>query len=218
MNALIICQDPQGSEAWLKARLGVITASKAHALMPDSRSKTFKYKEARRSYMNELIGEVCTGHSEELFAKSLEWGKENEDAALSSYEFATGKQVEKIGLVYKDSSRRAGASADGRIVGLEHGIENKCPITPKVHIDFILCDEIKPEYITQVQFGMWVTGWQKWDFTSYHPRMKAKMVHFITFERDPELMSYFDNEVPKFVKEMDEELKKIGIEYGSQWL
>jgi hypothetical protein len=217
MSALIISQHPQGSEEWLKARLGVITASQVHDLLPDARSKAFKYKEARQSYMYQLIGEVCTGYSEELNARALQWGKDNEDAAIAAYEFATGQEVEKIGLVYKDSSKRCGASADFKIKGKNHGGENKCPITPKVHIDFVLGGNIKPEYVSQVQFGLWVTGWDKWDFTSYHTRMKSKMVHFVTIERDPVMMEYFDNEIPKFIEEMDKELAKIGIPWGAQW-
>lgn len=218
MNALIICQHEQGSQEWLRARLGVITASQAHALLPDARSKAFKYKEARTTYMNQLIGEVCTGYSEELNAKALQWGKDNEEAAIAAYEFATGQQVERIGLVYKDETKRAGASADFKIVGKNHGGENKCPITPQVHIDFLLDGEIKDEYISQVQFSLWVFGWDAWDFNSYHPRMKLKMAHQVTIQRDPVKMEYFENEVPKFIKEMDEKLKKIGIEYGAQWL
>lgn len=217
MSALIICQHDQGSLEWLNARLGVITASQAHALLLNQRTKTPTYKEARSTYMNQLIGEVCTGYSEELNAKALQWGKDNEDAAVAAYEFATGNAVEKIGLVYKDETKRAGASADFKIIGKNHGGENKCPITPKVHIDFLLDNEIKDEYISQVQFSLWVTGWDLWDFTSYHPRMKLKMVHHVTIERNKEMMEYFDNEIPKFVKEMDEKLKLIGIEYGSQW-
>ncbi len=217
MSALLIDQNDQGSEAWLKARLGVITASQSHALLLNKRTKTPTYKEARSTYMNQLIAEVCTGFSEELSAKALEWGKLNEDAAVAAYEFATGNQVEKIGLVYKDETKRAGASADFKIVGKNHGGENKCPINPLHHIDFLLNGEIKDEYITQIQFGMWVTGWDAWDFTSYHPRMKLKMVHHVTIERDSELMSYFDFEIPKFCHEMDQKLKQIGIEFGAQW-
>lgn len=215
---LLICTDEQGSDAWLKARLGVITASQAHSLLLSKTSKAPKYKEARSTYMNQLIAEVCTGYSEELNAKALEWGKVNEDAAVAAYEFATGNEVEKIGLVYKDKSKRAGASADFRIKGKNHGGENKCPINPQYHIDFLLNGEIKDEYLTQIQFGLWVTNWDAWDFTSYHPRMKLKTVHHVTIERDQELMSYFDFEIPKFTHEMDQKLKQIGIEFGAQWL
>lgn len=217
MSALLICQADQGSEEWLKARLGVITASQAHALLLNKRTKTPTYKEARQTYMNQLIGEVCTGYSEELNARALEWGKANEEAAIAAYEFSTGNDVEKIGLVYKDETKRCGASADFKIKGKNHGGENKCPITPQVHIDFLLNGEIKDEYITQIQFGLWVTGWDLWDFTSYHPRMKLKMVHHVTVERDLELMKYFDEEIPKFIEEMDKKLELIGIKFGSQW-
>jgi len=217
MSALLLDQSPQGSKEWLDARLGVITASQVHALLPDARSKAFKYKEARTTYMNQLIGEVCTGYSEELNAKALQWGKDNEDAAIAAYEFATGNAVEKIGLVYKDETKRAGASADFRVVGQKRGGEVKNPINPIHHINFLIDAEMKPEYETQIQFGMWVFDWDFWEFGSHQPRMKRKNFHYITRERNPELMEYFENEVPKFIKEMDEKLNKIGLAYGSQW-
>jgi hypothetical protein len=214
---LIICQHEQGSSEWLNARLGVITASQIHDLLPNARTKMFQYKEARQTYMYQLIGEVCTGYSEELNARALQWGKDNEDAAIAAYEFATGQEVEKTGLIYRDSTKRAACTPDAKIIGRKKYTENKCPITPKVHIDFVLGGNIKPEYISQCQFGMWVTGAEEWDFTSYHPRMKSKMVHFVTIERDPVMMEYFDNEIPKFIEEMDKELAKIGIPWGAQW-
>jgi hypothetical protein len=91
-------------------------------------------------------------------------------------------------------------------------------LTPAPHIDFILNGIVKPEYITQCQFSMWVCGFDEWDFTSYHPMMKTKLTHFVTIKRDSELMKYFDEEVPRFVSEMDEKLKQIGISWGQQWL
>lgn len=218
MSALLICQHDQGSQEWLNARLGVITASEVHALLPDARSKTFKYKESRRTYMNKLIGEVCTGYGDEINARALQWGKDNEENAIAAYEFETGLETEKIGLIYKDGSKRTGASADFKIKGKDHGGEVKCPITPLVYINFLLDEEIKAEYTSQLQFGLWVTDWEAWDFANYHPRMKAKRIHRITVERDRALMEYFENEIPKFCSEMDEKLKQIGIEYGAQWL
>src|SRR5690606_34739320 len=102
-----------------------------------------------RTYMNKLIGEVCTGYSEDIDGKALQWGRDNEEAAIAAYEFASGHTVERIGLVYKDESKRAACSADFKIVDRPHGGENKCPLTPKVHIDFILGGIVMPEYISQ---------------------------------------------------------------------
>ena len=133
----------QGDQEWLNARLGVITASEVYDILPDKR--TAGHKAARKTYMNKLIGEVCTGYSEELNARALEWGRTNEEAAISAYEFASGNKVEKFAFAYKDESKRAGASPDFKIVGKNAGGENKCPITPKVHIDFLLDSIIKNE-------------------------------------------------------------------------
>jgi hypothetical protein len=217
MKPLLFSNHPQGSEGWHKDRLGVITASKAHALLLDARSKAPKYKEARNTYMNELIAEVCTGHFENLDTFALQWGRDNEEAAISAFEFETGLEIEKIGLAYKDDSKRAGASADFKVKNKMAGGENKCPLNPKYHIDFIFEDEIKPEYITQMQFGLWVTGWDEWYFTSYQPKMKKKNIQFKRIEKNEELMRYFDEEVPKFIYEMDKKLEIIGIPWASQW-
>lgn len=217
MSALIICPHEQGSPKWLDARLGVGTASQSHALMPDK--KTGKPKvAARKTYMNQLIGEVCTGYSEELNAKALEWGRSNEEAALAAFEFLSGKQIEKTSLTYKDESKRFAATPDALIIGEKCGVESKSPITPQVHIDFVLNGSIKDEYVSQCHFSIWVFNYDLWIFNSYHPRMKAKMSHFVTIERDQKLIEYLDNEMPIFAKEMDEELKKIGIPFGNQWL
>lgn len=214
---MIISNHPQGSEGWHKDRLGVITASRAHALLPCARSKSFKYKEARATYMNELIAEVCTGHFDTLDTYALQWGRDNEESAISAFEFSIGKEVEKIGLVYKDESRREAASADFLIKGEKCGGENKCPINPKYHIDFLLDDEIKPEYIAQIQWSMRIFNWDLWFMNSYQPKMKKKNQHHKVIERDKEMISYFDEEVPRFIKEMDEKLARLGFKFGDQW-
>lgn len=217
MSNLILCNHEQASQEWLNARLGVVTASNAHALLLSKNSKTPKYKEARATYMLQLINEVCTRQHEEINGKALEWGKLNEDAAIAAYEFESGNSVEKISLAYKDATMRAGASADFRILGKNHGGENKCPMNGENHLNFIFNGIIKDEYISQCQFGLWVTGWDAWDFTSYNPRMPKKMVHYKTLLRDQEYMSYFNEEVPRFLYEMDAKLKELGFQFGDQW-
>ena len=185
--------------------------------MPDK--KTGKPKTAaRKTYMNQLIGEVCTGYAEEINAKALEWGKMNEDAALAALEFLSGRTLVKTTLTYKDSLKRTAATPDALIVGEKGGVESKSPITPQVHIDFVLNGIIKDEYVSQCHFSIWNFDYDYWLFNSYHPRMKSKMSHYVTIERDPALIEYLNNEIPLFIKEMDEKLERIGIPFGSQWL
>ena len=214
---MIVLKHEQGTSEWLNSRLGVITASRVHALLLNKRTKTPTYKEARETYMLELINEVCTKQQEEINGKALEWGTLNEDSAIAAYEFESGNDVEKISLVYKDENRRAGASADFRLLGKDYGGECKCPMNGVNHLNFILNGVIKDEYTTQMQFGMYCTGWDKWDFVSYNPRMPKKLIHYVTIERDVELMKYFDDEIPKFCHEMDLKLLQLGFKFGEQW-
>lgn len=213
MNAQFL-QVPQGDDVWLKMRLGVITASCAHDLLPSKTGKGFK--QARTSYMNQLISEVCTGRSEELNAKALSWGKDNEIAARAAYTFETGEEVFDGGFIY-GIDKRTGCSPDGLIKGKKKGLELKCPFSSDTHVAYLLQDEIKDEYITQVQWSMWVSGFDEWAFASYDPRMRTKRIKITTFQRDEKMMMIFDEIVPAFIEEMNEKLKKIGLPFGSQW-
>ncbi len=213
MNAQFLNVE-QSSEAWLKMRLGVITASCAHDLLPSKRGGGFK--EARNTYMNQLIAEVCTGKGEELNAKALDWGKVNEIAARAAYSFEANEAVQDGGFIY-GLEKRVGASPDGIVTGKNKGLELKCPYSTRTHIDFITQDKIKEEYITQVQWSMWVAGFNEWAFASFDPRMKKRMIHIQVIERDQKTMELFSEIVPQFIQEMDERLSRICISWGEQW-
>lgn len=209
MNALKL---EQGSQEWLMAKLGVISASNISKVLAK------KGTETRAGYMSELIGQIATREAEELNAKALTWGKDNEVAARAVYQFDQSVNVESIGFIY-GPDKRTGCSPDGRITSLNKGLEIKCPLTPKVHVDFLTMDKVKIEYIYQVQFSMFVTGFDQWDFCSYHPKFKVPGTMFkaITIDRDQALMDRFANDVGEFVSDMDKELMKLSIKFGDQW-
>lgn len=205
----------QGSSDWLKMRLGVITASCAHDLLPSKTGKGFK--QARQTYMNQLIAEICTGRGEELNAKALSWGKENEVAARAAYQFEAGEKIEDGGFIY-GLDKRVGCSPDGIVTGKNKGLELKCPYSSDTHINFLVQDVIKDEYITQCQWSMWVAGFDVWAFASFDPRMKKHMIKIQLIERDPKMMALFDEIVPGFIEEMNQILDRLEISFGSQWL
>jgi hypothetical protein len=209
MNALNL---EQGSIEWLQARLGVITASNISKVLAKKGSET------RHGHMMELIGQIATKEAEEINGKALEWGKANEVAARGAYEFDRDVSVEEVGFIY-GPDKRTGCSPDGIITKLNRGLEIKNPMTARVHADFLLMDKVKPEWLMQVQFSMWVTGFCEWDFCSFHARFKAPGTMFkaITIKRDNELMDRFSNEVGEFVIEMDRMLEKLNMNYGDQW-
>ncbi|AUS00541.1 exonuclease [Vibrio phage 1.276.O._10N.286.54.E4] len=211
----------QGTDDWLRSRCGVITASRVHEIIKPGRKKG-SYSEARRSYMNELIGQVATGLiPEQSSFKQAAHGHELEPVARGAYEASKFCVITECGLVYKDSSLRCAISPDGLNMDSEIGLEIKNPFTTKVHIDTLLYGEIKPEYITQCQFSMWVSGYKQWDFCSFDFRVRGNSSNrlcVIPQFVDNEIHDKLEIEIPKFIAEMDEKLDRLGLSFGDQWI
>lgn len=210
MKNLDILNVEQGSEDWHKGRHGVITASMVSKVLAK------KGTETRAGYMADLVAQIATGSIAEIDGPSLRWGKEHEQDARSAYEFLKDIKVEEVGFIY-GKDRRVGASPDGLIISQSKGVEIKCPHTSKVHVEFLVMDKIKLEYIYQCQFALWLSGLETWDFCSYDPRFKKDLLKVYTLEPDIKLFERFENETNEFIKEMDEMLAKLQISFGDQW-
>jgi hypothetical protein len=200
----------QGTEAWRIPKLGVISGSNI------SKALAKKGTETRNGYLMDLVGQIATRRFDEINGKALEHGTINEPAARAAYEFETGHAVQEVGFVYCEE-RRIGVSPDGIIPSINKGLEIKNPFTARVHADFLCNDKVKSEYHLQVMFSLYVTGFQTWDFCSYHSAFKSSMLKIKTFERDEKLFERFDNEIPEFLKELDEALAKINLKWADQW-
>jgi exodeoxyribonuclease (lambda-induced) len=210
MKPLSFMTFQQGSTEWQNAKLGVPSASNI------SRALAKKGTETRNTYLMELVGQIATKQFDEINAKALEHGKLNEEAARAAYQFESGNKIEEVGFIYSES-KRFGISPDGIIKDQKKGLELKCPATAKVHADFLCNDKMKSDYEYQVQYSLWVTGFDSWDFASFHPFFKSQMIKIKTIEPDQKLFERFDNELPVFINDLDEALKKIGLTYGEQW-
>lgn len=208
----------QGSEEWMSLRLGVITASDVWKVLSKPKSgKT--WSDTKNTYLNTLIGEVCTGVTKEVKARTLEWGKEYEIEARMSFEFYSGLAVKEVPIIFKDENLRMACSPDG-ICSDGAGLELKCPNTTEVFIDLALngIKAMKKEYTAQVQYSMWVTNKDVWHFSNYDPRMPGgKEIVHIQVERDEKMMEKFDELIPEFIEKMDEGLNKLDIQFGNQW-
>lgn len=208
----------QGSEEWMSLRLGVITASDVWKVLSKPKSgKT--WSDTKNTYLNTLIGEVCTGVTKEVKARTLEWGKEYEVEARMSFEFYSGLAVKEVPIIFKDENLRMACSPDG-ICSDGAGLELKCPNTTEVFIDLALngIKAMKKEYTAQVQYSMWVTNKDVWHFSNYDPRMPGgKEIVHIQVERDEKMMEKFDELIPEFIEKMDEGLNKLDIQFGNQW-
>ena len=109
----------QGSEEWLRARLGVPTASCYSKLITTQGKRSAQAE----GYINELIGQRITGEIPETFkSEAMERGNELEPQARAYYELVTDNDVEEVGLILNDIG--AGCSPDG-LIGDDGGLEIK---------------------------------------------------------------------------------------------
>jgi len=208
----------QNSPEWYIGKFGVFSASKADCLLAG------KSTPKRKIYILSKVAEVCTGSSPNVQCKQMEWGHDNEGPARSMYEFFTENNVKEVPIIYKTYSElegpdirnlRASCSPDG--YGTKKGLEIKNPYTTQVYLDFLTNECVKPEWKKQVQFSMWVTDAEVWDFAEADKRMKLKPFHHIEIERDEKMMKLFDEAVPEAIHDMDKILESIGIKFGDHW-
>jgi hypothetical protein len=172
---MIALNYPQGSDDWLRARLGVCTASR----FTDARARLTKASKNGNAgdpagdaikYAWLLAVETIAGEplDETSTTYAMRRGRDLEPVARSVYEKRTGAWVEEVSLVLTDDSR-FGYSADG-FVDDDGLVEIKCPMSAeKLGNVWANPDEAHLEYLDQINGGLWITG-RKWcDLVVYCP-------------------------------------------------
>lgn len=167
----------QGSNEWLEARRGILTASTIGQLITPSRLQTAS-NDRSRALINELIAERITGHVEEVYVShDMLRGQMDEPIARAAYEQHYAP-VQEVGFMVRTiNGNRLGYSPDG-LVGDDGLIEIKSR-KPRHQLDTILNDKVPTYYMAQIQTGLLVTGREWCDFISYSGGMPlyVKRVH-----------------------------------------
>lgn len=159
---------PQGSDAWLEARAGIITASTAGQLITATTIKPAS-NDKSRGLIATLVAERITGNVEPVMPnRAMERGTLLEPYARAEYEKRAGVTVEQIGFARLDTDAfTLGASPDG-LIGGDGGLEIKCP-SAKTYVQTVLSGEVPAYNMAQVMACMYVTSRSWWDFVSYYP-------------------------------------------------
>ena len=195
----------QGSEAWFAQRLGKATASRIKDIV--AKTKT-GYSTSRDKYLTQLLLERLTGTVAESYSDAaMAWGNDTEPFARAAYEAKKGVMVDQVAFINHPTIEMAGASPDG-LVGDDGLVEIKCPMS-HTHLESLL-GGLDDQYKVQVQWQMACTG-RKWtDLCSFDPRFPAELQLVIKrFERDDAFIATLEEEVIKFLKELDDKLNKV---------
>lgn len=190
----------QGTGAWFNARTGKITASRMRSAM--KRLKNGEDAAERKNLKIEILAERMTGDIIEKFVNAaMQWGIEQEGAAKTAYEAATGRIVTDVGFIDHPEIEWCGASPDGFVNdGL---IEIKCPTT-STHLSWVIDGGIPEEHIAQMTLQCAVTK-RKWcDFVSYDPRVaQAQQLFVRRFYPTDEQIETVEREARLFLQEVE---------------
>lgn len=196
---MIVVDCEQGSPEWIKARLGIPTASQFSRIITP---KTMKLSGSVDSYLCELLAEQMLGTQvNDENNDFMMRGTGLELDAVSFYELQRDTEAQRVGFCLADD-RRYGCSPD-RLVGEDGGLEIKCPSAP-THVSYML--DVTEKYRPQVQGALWITGRKWWDFLSYNPELPPVLVRF---ERDEEFITALSKCMAQFLSYMDESREKL---------
>jgi putative phage-type endonuclease len=184
----------QGSDDWLKIRLGKITGSRVKDV----------FKADNLSLVDELISELVTEQIEDNYeSEDMIRGKTMEPIARRAYEELMNCKVEKVGFISSGKYPWLGYSPDGLIMNGEHyykGIEIKCPRT-KNHVKTIRQNKVPAEYKPQVLLIFLIAKHvEEVDFITYDNRFYIRPIHIVNVKR---------SECEEDLKEMEATLLKF---------
>jgi putative phage-type endonuclease len=202
----------QGTPEWHQLRLGKVTASRVADIL--AKTKTGP-SASRNNYLIELALQRATKTIQESYTNSaMEWGVQTEPQARVAYEVATGNFVDQVAFIDHPTIVGFGCSPDG-LVGSDSLIEIKCPNSP-THWEYFKSEEPPQKYVIQMQAQMAVTG-RKWcDFVSFDPRMPERsQLLIVCVERDDEFIANMEEEIKKFLSEVEAEVNLMEKRNGS---
>lgn len=154
----------QGSDEWLQARCGILTASEMCRIITPT-LKVAKNDKAS-AHLYELLAQRITGYVEPQYVSDdMLRGQQDEIEARLLYAKHYAP-VEEVGFITNDEwGFRIGYSPDG-LVGDDGLIEVKSR-RQRFQAAMIVDWNVPPEYVLQLQTGLLVSG-RKWvDFISY---------------------------------------------------
>ena len=167
---------PQGSGAWLRARIGHLTASRMAAAM--GFRKDGKETADRAALKIEILAERLSDTAAEHYVTpAMQWGLAQEPYAKEAYEEISGNLIQEAGFILHPRIELFGGSPDG-LIDADGMLEAKCPTT-QTHIGWMFSGVVPSEYKPQMLANIVCTGRQWCDFVSYDPRLPERKRLFV---------------------------------------
>lgn len=195
----------QRSDEWHRLRCGHLTGSAAEAAI--SKGRGGAESEKRIALFYRLLGERLTNEPEAgstYVSDDMRRGIEKEPDAIARYEAVEGALVDvSVGFVSAEWIW-AGYSPDG-LVGDSGVLECKCPKT-STHLGYLRDpSSLAKRYMPQILHGLWVTGREWCDITSFDDRLPEKL-RSVTYRVGREGVGDYAAKAEAFLAEVELEL------------
>ncbi len=155
----------QGSDEWLAARCGLLTASEMKLIL----TPTFKSanNDKERTHLYELLAQRVTKYVEPRYiGDDMLRGQEDELEARKLYAKSKSQKVIECGFITNDRfGFTLGYSPDG-LIGDDGAIECKSRCQ-KYQVQTIIENAVPQEFVLQLQTGLLVSEREWIDFVSY---------------------------------------------------
>lgn len=200
-NGIIFHDVEQGSPEWYDLRLGRITGTSAAELLVNGKGADGLGTGAW-SLIYQLAGEIVTGQSAspQLDTYWTERGKQLEAQAIDAYMERTFHDVSAIGFI--EWGRYAGCSPDF-MVDEQRGGEVKC-LSAREHFRYCHTRKIEKDYFAQVQWCLFVTGFEVWDYVHYCPGAGAWELVIEEIRPDYEMHGIFSERLALVAEKAEE--------------
>ena len=190
----------QRTEDWYNIRKGKMTASNAEIIIANGKGL--------ETYIYNLMAEYYSSAEKENYINAdMQRGIDLEPEAKIEFQFYTGLDIKEVGCV--ELNEYILASPDG-LIGDDGLIEIKCP-NDSIYFKLLLSNNIKPEYIAQMQMQMYVTERQYCYFVSYNPNFE-KSLYIKKINRDEEMIEKLKKGLERgiqLIKEIKENFRKV---------
>ena len=196
---------PQGSEDWLQARVGKITASRykdARDRLKPAKGETLGKPSAKCcAYAAQVAVERIAGRPiDKVFQNwQMREGQEQEPHARNAYDVESGNVVQEVGAIVTDDDLFL-YSPDG-LIGDDGLLEIKTLLSADVILR-VIGDGDLSEYMDQCMGGLWLTG-RKWiDLVLWAPAPEpiGRALTIKRIERDENAIEALEADLVEFAR------------------
>lgn len=183
----------QGSKEWHELRNLKFTASKASIIATAGKGLVTLTNEMLAEYFS---SQTYNEYTQAYKSSDMQRGNDFESMSRTVYELETGYEVEEVGFV--ERSKYIGCSPDGMIKSEKGLIEIKNH-SDKIFLELMLTGKVDPKYIAQMQYQLWVTGYDWVDYFGFNPNFEPNF-YKQRFTPDFEMFKKFENGVTKGIE------------------